>query len=270
MDKIDRIISESIDKLVDEARRPARDPWAGLENTKTTIVRNNATYKFNDGTGKDKKKVDNVVGRPQKPVQKRAVARDFFSVNPDNASQIRRTLRKAWQPKLRSMYNLRDKLTCEFGVKNTQLALRSYGEMDEYGNQKIGLLTRYNELYQKLDSYTKNIEQYGSDIWSIKSRLREFPQILNDMVALLWQLCERSKGLGGKLPIASPGLNMNIVNGYKTSKGLKDKPIFKNKNSKEMMELTSYLSRLAEYIEDIANDNQVSMSDNMNIKTIRR
>lgn len=210
---------------------------------------------------------------PGRPAGKMKKIASFFNINPDNPSHIRRMLRSAWQPKLQSMYNLRDKLTGEFGVKNTQLALRVYGEVDERGNQKVGLLTKFNQLYQKLDMYTKDIEKYGNDMWSITSRLREFPQILNDVISVLWQLCERSKGLAGKLKIVSPELNANIISGYKTSKGLKDRPIFKNKNSKEMMELTSYLEKLAEFIEKITDEKRKPIDvgrDLPGIKTIRR
>lgn len=272
MDRIDKIITESINQLVDEARRPARDPWAGLENTKTTIVRNNATYKFNDGTGKDKKKVDNVVGRPQKPVKKRAVARDLFSANPNNASQIRRTLRASWQPKLKPMYGLLSKFTGQYGQANAQGLLRLFGESDANGNPTTGLTTQYNMDFERLSRFTSDIEGYGADIWSIKSRLKQFPEILRDMVKILYMMCKRCQKIKQLVNAKNvdPGFNRNIITGYLTSSGLEKKAIYKGLGSKEMTDLTNYISRLAEYIEDIANEEQISMNDNMGIKTIRR
>ena len=258
MDRIDKIITESINQLVDEARRPARDPWAGLENTKT-IVRNNATYKFNDGTGKDKKKVDNVVGRPQKPVKKRAVARDLFSANPNNASQIRRTLRASWQPKLKPMYGLLSKFTGQYGQANAQGLLRLFGESDVNGNPTTGLTTQYNMDFERLSRFTSDIEGYGADIWSIKSRLKQFPEILRDMVKILYMMCKRCQKIKQLVNAKNvdPGFNRNIITGYLTSSGLEKKAIYKGLGSKEMTDL-------------IANEEEISMSDNMNIKTIRR
>ena len=277
MDKIDKIILESInDFLINEVSRFV-SPYQTMVDGKMKWVRTKEEHNALVNKARQKKQASNPNYVPPKgpgrPPGKTKKITSFFNINPDNPSQIRRTLRSAWQPKLQSMYNLRDKLTGEFGIKNTQLALRVFGEVDEYGNQKIGLLTKFNQLYNKLDIYTRDIEGYKNDMWSIESRLREFPQILNDITSTLWQLCDRSKGLAAKLKIVSPQLNTNIINGYKTSKGLKDKPIFKNKNSKEMMELTSYLGKLAEYIEYLTDENRKPIdmgSDLAGVKTIRR
>lgn len=264
MDRIDKIILESINNFlineVDEARSKFVSPYQTMVDGKLIWIRTKEEHNALVNKVRQKKQAANPNYVPPKgpgrPPGKMKKVASFFDINPDNPSQIRRTLRKAWQPKLTSIYNLRDKLTGEFGIKNTQLALRAFGEVDAYGNQKIGLLTKFNQLYDKLDTYTSNIESYENDIRSITSRLREFPQILNDIISTLWQLCDRSKGLISKLSIVSPQLNRNIINGYKTSKGLKDKPIFKSKNSKEMMELTSYLEKLARYIEYVADESR--------------
>lgn len=275
MDKIDKIIQESIDNLINEARR-GRDPWAGFETVKTRIISpdGNAINVANANSARGKKTVDQAIGRPEKIPQKRTVAKTFFDANPNNASQIRRTLRQAWQPKLKPMYGLLDKFTRQYGQANAQGILRLFGETDENGNPTTGLTTQYNMDFDKLSRYTSDIEGYGADIWSIKSRLKEFPEIIRDIIKLLFTMCKRCQKIKQLVnaKTINPGFNRNIINGYVTSpSGLGSKVIYKGLGSKEMTDLTKYLSSLADYIEEISNREQITMSDNeLGIKTIRR
>ena len=271
---IDKIISESIDNLVNEARRTSRDPWASFEPVKTRVItpHGDAINVKDASSSNGKKIVDTAVGRPQKPVQKRTVAKDLFSANPNNASQIRRTLRKAWQPKLKPMYGLLGKFTGQYGQANAQGLLNLFGETDENGNPTTGLTTQYNMDFDKLSRFTRDIEGYGADIWSIKSRLKQFPEILRDMVRLLYLMCKRCQKIKQLVNTRQidPGFNRNIITGYLTSSGLDKKAIYKGLGSKEMTDLTSYISSLADHIESIANEEQISMTDNLGIKQIRR
>jgi hypothetical protein len=270
---IDKIITESIDNLVDEARRASRDPWASFEPVKTRVITPQGdAINVKDARGRGKKIVDTAIGRPEKEHKKREIAKDFFSANPNNASQIRRTLRKAWQPKLKPMYGLLGKFTGQYGQANAQGLLNLFGETDENGNPTTGLTTQYNIYFDKLDRYTSDIESYGADIWSIKSRLKQFPEILRDIVNLLFAMCKRCQKIKQLVNSrnVNPGFNRNIITGYLTSSGLNKKVIYKGLGSKEMNELTSYLTWLAEYIESISNTEQISMTDNLGIKQIRR
>ena len=274
MDKIDRIIQESIDNLINEARR-GHDPWAGFEGTKTTVLKNNTAYRFNDGTGKDKKKVDSIVGRPEKPHKKREVAKDIFSANPNNASQIRRTLRKSWESTLFPMYHLLSKFMKQYGNYNANWLLNQFGEVDETGKLTgKGLDTLYNQKYDEISRYTTDIEGYGSDVDHIKKRCGEIAVSLKDIIRILNNMCDCCKRIrkGIKGGIKDPRVNPRIIDGYLTSGGLKQKPIYNDKSSNTMRELNAYIDKLVDTLEFISSYQQpIEMSDNeLGITTIRR
>ena len=280
MNRIDRIISESINRFilreVDEART-RRDPWAGLEQVKTRVIKpsGDAINVPDANTSRGKKIVDDAIGRPEKPHKKRVVARTIFDASPNNASQIRRTLRASWQPKLKPMYGLLGKFTNQYGVSNAQNLLKLFNEVDQTGKKVIGLTTQYNILFEKLNEYTTEIEGYGSDLNHIKKKLSEMPKMINDITNIIYALCKRCQKIKQLLNSKSVdlGFNKNVIYGYVTSSGLEKKPIYKSLNSEEMKNLTGYLSKVAEQLDYLANEGNDPIDMNHNefgITTVRR
>jgi hypothetical protein len=248
------IIQEEIERFLNEDVEEARSIY-DLERPRVKIIKPNGdVHVYNDGV-KSKKSINKDLGIPEKPRKKRVVAKDIFSADPTNASQIRRTLRKSWESTLYPMYHLLSKFIKQYGEYNANWLLRQFGEADEYGKLTgKGLDTLYNSLYDKINRYTTDIEGYGSDLRHIKSRCGEIAQLLGEIDQVINKMCESCKKLkkfirGG---IKDPKVNPRIIDGYLTSGGLKQKAIYNDKSSEAMMSLNNYISKLIEQLEYIS------------------
>lgn len=243
MNRIDRIISESIDRFI-----LRESDWDRFERPTTTrITKKNGEVVDLNGDPKNKNKIRKELGLQPKEHKKRVVAKTIFDADPMNASQIRRTLRKSWESTLYPMYHLLSKFIKQYGEYNANWLLRQFGETDEYGKLTgKGLDTIYNSLYDKINEYTSNIEGYGSDLRHIKSRCGEIATLLSDIQKAINEMCESCKKLRKSIRggIKDPKVNPRIISGYVTSGGLMQKAIYNDKSSEIMRNLNDYITRL--------------------------
>lgn len=266
--RIRTIIRESIYNLINEVDEGYRlraikgskqTGMAGMEKSPVKVIgKNGETHQFDDNKADG---LNRAIGA-QTRTYKRHIVKSFYDADPFNPSQIKRTIRKAWdlQP-IKDSYGLLGKFSKEFGKNNAYtLICVLYGEKQEKEGTALGLFTQYKQAYDKLNSYTTNIESYGNDIGPIRSRIKELPQLIRDFLKVLTKITDRSLYIrklmrnpnGLKDVLESFGynnFNINVIRGYPTSTGLEGRLVYEKPGSQMVINTRSELENLAEFIE---------------------
>lgn len=282
--RIRNIIRESIDKFLflefDEGKRLRASKGSkvnaknygiyGMENQPIKIIKNGEVKNFEDAE-RSKASINAELGVDAMPRRKRKVVKSFYDADTENASQLRRTIRSAWDfPSLQASHELLSKFAKQYGVGNAQTVICGlYGETqknEDNTETSLGLFTQFNQIYDKLDFLTTEIEGYGADIRHIKSRLLEMPFYLNKLHDVVYAISERStyvkKLLRNPQMMQNAGITFNprIISGYITSSGLDSRVVYQRKDSTELQEIIKALSGLAEYIENAFRENNSSIN----------
>ena len=276
MNRIDRIISESINRFIlreiDEGER-MRKMKSGvnrgsIDSLETQpirrvmpdgSVRQGAESVVSDP--KNKKSIDSLMGATQRTYAPRKKLTSFYDADPWKPNEIKKTLKKTWNTdELQQSYGLLSKFTREFGKRNAEtLICVLYGDTQKEGT-KLGLFTQFEQTYSKLIQYTNEIEKYGNDIKPMRSRIRQLPLLFRELVKNLDNLTKRSlevrklmrnpQQLIDTLKTFGYGkFNPRIIRGYVTSCGLEGRIVYQKPDNKELSETRNNLLELADFIE---------------------
>ena len=233
MNKLDSIIIESINKVIDEVRKSADEYWANLEGGTTVTRRKPASSA--------------PTPRP------RTVATSLY--NSTTVNQIGRTLRSTWDSsKLKAICGFNRNAVRIYGIKNADAL---WGFFNDNGHD---LFTQYQMKYNELSKLTRDIEQWArqGDINGVEYRLRDFPKPLEELADILTKLFNKCKNLKKLVTIKNiplpGGMKPSIINGYLTSNGLNNLVIY-NGNQKQIASMINNLRKCAEYIRNKWGDN---------------
>ena len=227
MNRIDKIISESIDKFIlreiDEVLKNPAEAWANMEG----------------GTYKQKRGRYNV--QPRKKITSLSEATTI--------NQVGRLLRSEWYSK-------------ELGAIGgfaRNYALYGNAAADALFNffrdEKGDMFVQFNQLYEKVNSYTKNIEdwsKYGEE-GPVLSRLKDLVPFLEELATYIGFLANKTKDLMKYPPFLQLRGNAarkgNIIDGYSTVNGLLD-TVLNPKKKVEANKVTTKIRRCVDYIND--------------------
>ena len=277
MNRIDRIIRESIDRFIfreinegERIRKMKGNVSRGSINSLETqpikrimpdgSVKQGAESVVSDPV--NKKKIDSIMGATQRTYAPRKKLTSFYDADPWKPNEIKKTLRKTWNTdELQQSYGLLDKFTRQFGKRNAEtLICVLYGDTQKEGT-KLGLFTQFKQTYDRLIQYTSEIEGYGNDIKPMRSRIKQLPLLFRELVKNIDNLTKRSlevrklmrnpQQLVNTLQTFGYGkFNPNIIRGYVTSSGLEGRIVYQKPDNKELAETRKNLLDLASFIED--------------------
>ena len=231
---IDRIISESIERLVDEAR--LIDPNEYMANQ----------Y---GGTFKEKRRKYNT--------QPRRRVTSLYDATTTN--QVGKLLRSAWDCKQLEAIGGFARNYYVFGRAASDALFNFY--RDEKGD----MFVQFNTMLNNIKKLTTDIENWAKtgDKKSVISRLRDLPTPLEELALLIGNLTNKTKKLLRYRPFldlrGDAARKGNILDGYKTVNGLMDL-VIASRNPQGVDAVTQKLRECAEYIRDKWGDNNIKNS----------
>lgn len=231
---VNKIIKESIDRLVDEAKLiDPSEMWANMEG----------------GTNRNKRK------RPGEPVTPRPRQRVTSLYDAKTANQIGRTIRNAWDSvKLSAINGFNRNAVKIFGIRNANAL------WDFFNDNGHDMFTQFRMKYNEVDKLTKDIEAWGKKGYTadVSYRLRDLPKPLEELADLttkLYERCQQLKKLAKMNDVPLPGgMKPSVINGYLTSNGLSNLIVYSGRQ-KAIGEITGKLRECAEYIRSKWGDN---------------
>lgn len=308
MDRIDRIISESINRFilreVDEVRRGSiYDMEGGSSKTKVYKPNGDVLQFGSDASGRTKKAIDATIGRTKRTYTRRERPKNLISTceaslpKPQKAKYIARFLRNEWSSKkLESIITFNRRSGTDFGQEDREKldnSVRRKISANDTPNpaspikqETVNPFQKVCDSYHKLDAMTSSIERWGAegDYNGIHTKLCEMPKELDNLAYWLGKLYDWVKN-SMKTFQANANRKGNIVNGYVRNNGMQAvnglAQLFPNNPQKFSKEVTSKVIDCAEtirmYFGDIygngKNDDQEIQLGNDNelgIRTIRR
>ncbi len=225
MNRIDKIISESIDKFIlreiDEVLKNPAEAWANMEG----------------GTYKQKRGRYNV--QPRKKITSLSEATTI--------NQVGRFLRSAWYSKELGAIGGFARNYAVYGNAAADALFNFF--RDEKGD----MFVQFNQLYEKVNSYTKNIEdwsKYGEE-GPVLSRLKDLVPFLEELATYIGFLANKTKDLMKYPPFLQLRGNAarkgNIIDGYNTVNGLLDTVL----NPKKKVEANKVTAKIRQCVDSI-------------------
>jgi hypothetical protein len=276
MNRIDRIISESINRFilreVDEARRGSIYDMEGGSSSTKIFKKNGDVLQFgSDASGRTKKAIDAATNRTKRAYTKRPRPKNLVSAcemdelsKSQKAKYISRFLRNEWSSKqLKDIITFNKRSGTDFGKtdrENLDNSVRRKISTNDTPNpaspikqETVNPFQKVCESYYKLDAMTTSVENWGAegDYNGIHTKLCEMPQELDNLSYWLGKLYDWVKN-SMKTFQASTNRKGNIVNGYVRSNGSQAinglDQLFPNNPRKFNKEITSKIINCAEII----------------------
>lgn len=307
MNRIDRIISESINRFIlreiDEMSS-IYDMEGGSSKTKVYKPNGDVIQFGSDASGRTKKAIDATIGRRKRTYTKRSRPKDLASIyyaddlsDSQKAKYIARYLRNEWASrKLDAIVTFNRKSGKVFGQEDREKldnSVRRQVSANDTPNpsspikkETVNPFQKVCEAYNNLSDKTASVEEWGAegDYDNIITKLCEMPRELDNLAFWLGKLYDWVKK-SMKSFQANAARKGNIVNGYVRNDGTQAinglAQLFPNSPEKFSNEVTSKVIHCAETIRmcwgDIygngKNDNQTIQLGNGNelgIRTKRR
>lgn len=229
MNRIDKIIKESINRFVlrevDEAslKNPA-EAWANMEG----------------GTYKEKRGKYNV-----QPRQRVKTLDDATTIN-----QAGRLIRASWYSVELGAIGGFARNYAVYGINNADKFFNFF--RDQEGNS---MFVKFNELYQKVDDFTSDIEKwakYGEEV-PVLSRMKQLTVFLDELATYIGFLVNKASDMMGYKEFlklrGKPGKKGNIIDGYDNVNGLLD-TVLNPKKQKETNKVTAKIRHSIDSIND--------------------
>lgn len=276
MNRIDRIISESINRFilreVDEARRGSIYDMEGGSSSTKVFKKNGDVLQFgSDASGRTKKAINAATGKPTRTYTRRPKPKDLVSTcemydlsKPQKAKYIARYLRNTWSSKqLKDIITFNKRSGIDFGKEDREnldnSVTRKVSTNDTpnpaspFENKEVNPFYKVSISYNKLNAITASVEKWGSegDYNGIQTKLCEMPQELDNLAYWLGKLYDWVKQSMSTFQ-ANTNRKGNIVNGYVRSNGSQAinglSQLFPNNTKKFSKEVTSKVLNCAEII----------------------
>jgi hypothetical protein len=230
---IDKIIQESINRLVDEARgmSDAEKMWSNLEG---------GVAKRRGGGGA--------------PRGKRFVPNNIYEAV--TLRQLGPALRKTWDGiDIKKIVSFNRNVFGIYGAANRE----AFENFFRPAPGQPTLVAQFQTKYRQVDELTKQVEQWAKegDKNSVEYRLRDLPKPLEELADILKALWEKGQILKKCVRKGIPlpgGMKPSVVMGYVTSAGISNLIIYAG-GPNDISVPIDRLKNLAEYIRNKWGDN---------------